>query len=60
MTRTASNIVQWSIFNQYLNKRPGYYVLVPPLPPGQHTIHFAGSIASFGVSLDVTNNITVQ
>jgi len=38
----------------------GYYVLVPPLPAGQHTIHFAGTIAAFSFSLDVTYNITVQ
>jgi len=28
----------------------GYYLLVRPLSPGQHTIHFAGSIAYFSVS----------
>ena len=38
----------------------GYYVLLPPLSAGQHTIHWAGSITFFALSLDVTYNITVQ
>ena len=36
----------------------GYYVLLAPLAPGTHTIHFAGSLPDF--SLDVTYYITVQ
>jgi hypothetical protein len=38
----------------------GYYVFLPPLSAGQHTIHLAGSITFFSLSLDVTYNITVQ
>ena len=38
----------------------GYYVLLAPLLAGQHTIHWAGSITFFFLSLDVTYNITVQ
>jgi hypothetical protein len=38
----------------------GYYVLLPPLSAGQHTIHWASSITFFSLSLDVTYNITVQ
>jgi hypothetical protein len=34
----------------------GIYLLVHPLPPGQHTIHFTGDIGGFVV--DVTYNIT--
>lgn len=37
----------------------GYYVLLNPLPVGQHTIHFAGEIPFDGVTLDVTYHITV-
>ena len=37
----------------------GYYVLLPPLSAGQHTIHWAGSLTFFSLSLDVTYNITV-
>ena len=33
----------------------GYYVLLPPLSPGQHIIHFA-----FGEDLEVTDYITVK
>jgi hypothetical protein len=38
----------------------GYYVLLGPLPVGQHTIHFAGTMTYFPLSLDVTDYITVQ
>ena len=38
----------------------GYYVLLRPLSAGPHTIHWAGSITFFSLSLDVTYNITVQ
>ena len=38
----------------------GYYVLLTPLSPGQHTIQFAGGIGFFGFSLDVTYHITIQ
>jgi hypothetical protein len=34
----------------------GYYVLLAPLPPGQHIIHFAAE--QWG--LDVTDTITVE
>ena len=37
----------------------GYYVLLSPLSAGQHTIHFAGTLTFFPLSLDVTYNITV-
>ncbi len=35
----------------------GIYVMLPPLAPGQHTIHFAGKSGAF--SLDVTYHLTV-
>jgi len=38
----------------------GYWVLLPPLSVGNHTIHFTGGIASAGFSLDVTYQITVR
>jgi len=38
----------------------GYYVLLSSLSAGQHTIHFAGTLTFFSLSLDVTYNITVQ
>jgi hypothetical protein len=37
----------------------GYYVLLNPLSPGQHTIHFTGGFSG-GFSLDVTYNLTIQ
>ena len=38
----------------------GYYVLLAPLSTGFHTIHFAGTINAFPLTVDVTDNITVQ
>ncbi|HUK52752.1 MAG TPA: hypothetical protein VL099_05620 [Candidatus Binatia bacterium] len=38
----------------------GYYVMVAPLPPGHHTVHFHGSVPSSGFTLDVTYHLTVQ
>jgi hypothetical protein len=38
----------------------GYYVFLAPLAPGHHTLHFGGAFPSFGASLDMTYNITVQ
>ena len=38
----------------------GYYLMVAPLAPGKHTIHFAGSLPSIGYSLDVTYTLSVK
>lgn len=40
----------------------GFWIMLEPLPPGQHTIHFAGTNTAFGpaFTLDVTYDITVQ
>jgi hypothetical protein len=37
----------------------GYYVMLAPLAPGKHTVHFHGEIPSFDFSLDVTYELTV-
>ena len=37
----------------------GICLMLAPLPPGQHVIHFTGGIPAFGFSLDITYNITV-
>ena len=37
----------------------GYYLLVPPLPVGEHTLHFGGTFPQFDFTIDVTYNITV-
>jgi hypothetical protein len=52
----ANNIFQAAPFTCPACVDEGYYVLLAPLPPGQHTIHFAA--ADWG--LDVTDNITVK
>jgi hypothetical protein len=36
----------------------GYWIMLKPLPPGEHTIHYKGSITNGG-SVDVTYNLTV-
>jgi hypothetical protein len=33
----------------------GYWVMIPPLPPGPHTIHAIGAHSGFNVSIDVTD-----
>jgi hypothetical protein len=43
----------------------GYYLMVLPLPPGRHTIHFAGTLPPASGSgppllIDVTDHITVR
>lgn len=38
----------------------GYYVLVNPLTPGQHTIRWTGTSTACGFSQDITYNLTVQ
>jgi hypothetical protein len=41
----------------------GYFVMVKPLSPGHHTIHFEGATVSgpgAGISMTVTYNLTVQ
>jgi hypothetical protein len=38
----------------------GYYLMVAPLPPGHHTVHFHGSVPSSAFTLDITYHLTVQ
>lgn len=37
----------------------GYYLLLAPLSPGQHNIHFSGSFPDFPFALDITYHLTV-
>jgi hypothetical protein len=38
----------------------GYYVMITPLPPGEHTIHFHGTLAApINFTLDITYELTV-
>lgn len=36
----------------------GYWVMLKPLSPGQHTLNFTGGFPAFGFSVNVTYNIT--
>lgn len=38
----------------------GYYVMLKPLAPGKHTIHFHAYAALWTWTLDVTYNVTIQ
>jgi hypothetical protein len=38
----------------------GYWIMLAPLPRGEHEIHFIGEIEEFDFSIDVTYHITVQ
>jgi hypothetical protein len=37
----------------------GYYLMVAPLPKGQHTIHFKGTFSQWGVTVEETYTLTV-
>ena len=37
----------------------GFYLMLAPLSPGKHTIHFTGNNVDLGYALDITYNITV-
>jgi hypothetical protein len=37
----------------------GLWAALPPLPPGEHTIHFEMSAPSLNFSQDITYNLTV-
>jgi hypothetical protein len=38
----------------------GFYIMVAPLAPGSHTIHFHGEIPALGAVLDVTYSLAVS
>lgn len=38
----------------------GFWVTLPPLPEGEHTIHWVASAPNFGFSQDVTYHLTVE
>jgi len=38
----------------------GYWLMLAPLPPGHHTLHFSGGISAFGFEDDVTYHLTVR
>jgi hypothetical protein len=37
----------------------GYFVMVSPLAPGSHIIHYTGAIPAYGLTLDMTYNLNV-
>jgi hypothetical protein len=38
----------------------GYYLMLKPLSPGKHLLHFHGSIPSFNFTLDITYQLTIS
>lgn len=41
------------------NVDQGFYLMLAPLPPGQHTIHFTGNNVDLGYVLDITYHLTI-
>jgi hypothetical protein len=37
----------------------GYFVMLAPLVPGTHTLHYSGAIPAYGLALDMTYNLIV-
>jgi len=37
----------------------GYFVMLEPLAPGTHTLHYSGAIPSYGLAMDMTYNFMV-
>ncbi len=70
--RAASDLFQlsfdpsWSSLDPCVTGTPqpaiadGYWIMLPPLPVGVHTIHFHGELPSFGFAPDITYNLTVH
>ena len=44
----------------YFGAGDGVYLMLAPLPPGEHTFHFGGAYPQDGFSLDITYHITVE
>ncbi len=38
----------------------GYWIILKPLPVGEHTVHYTSAVPFYGLSQDATFNITVQ
>jgi hypothetical protein len=38
----------------------GVHLMLAPLPPGPHTLHFHGEFPLFNFSLDITYYLTVE
>ena len=64
-TLPDDNVIKWWTGNPYLAGTyypavdDGYYVMLSPLPAGNHVIHFHGSAPAANFSLDITYYLTV-
>ena len=38
----------------------GFYLMLAPLPVGEHVVHFGGTFTDFNFTLDITYNLTVS
>jgi hypothetical protein len=52
-------VPEFADYTDWLGVDDGYYVLLAPLSPGQHTIHFHARLGA-GDPMDVTYNLTVR
>lgn len=63
ITLPAANVVGVNAGTYAPNVSDGYWLMVPPLPAGKHTIHFKGVFTggpSNGTVVEVTDHLTVQ
>jgi hypothetical protein len=62
----TGNIDLASCFDGCINGEPqpavadGYWIMLKPLDPGTHTLHFTGGMPEFGFLVDVTYTLTVE
>jgi hypothetical protein len=60
VTFPANNYWDWDPGTYGPSLDEGYYLMVAPLPVGEHTISFEGGIPDFGLSIEVTYHLTVM
>jgi hypothetical protein len=58
----ANNLLSLPVGTTTRSVSAGYFLMLAPLPPGQHTIHFTGTsgVSPNAFSLDITYHLTVQ
>jgi hypothetical protein len=59
-TTPPDNIIQHDGFTESGEAADGTYLMLTPLPPGSHTIHFHVNMPPWPLDLDVTYDLTVD
>lgn len=55
----ANNVLGLPAANYSPNVDQGFYLMLAPLSPGAHTIHFTGNNVDLGYTLDITYHLTI-